>query len=56
MCCGRSRRRASRPCSQFGGTVVQCNEEGLLACFGFPVAYEDAAAAPHGPASGSSRT
>ena len=22
---------------------MQCNEQGLLACFGFPVAYEDAA-------------
>ncbi len=27
----------------FDGTVVQCNEQGLLACFGYPVAYEDAA-------------
>jgi serine/threonine protein kinase len=27
----------------FGGTVVQCTEKGLVACFGFPVAYEDAA-------------
>ncbi len=25
------------------GTIVQCNEEGLLACFGYPIAYEDAA-------------
>jgi serine/threonine protein kinase/tetratricopeptide (TPR) repeat protein len=25
------------------GTVVQCNETGLLACFGYPVAYEDSA-------------
>jgi urea ABC transporter urea binding protein len=25
------------------GTVVRCNEQGLLACFGYPVAYEDAA-------------
>ncbi len=25
------------------GTVVQCSEEGLLACFGYPVAHEDAA-------------
>jgi class 3 adenylate cyclase/tetratricopeptide (TPR) repeat protein len=25
------------------GTVVQCTEHGLLACFGYPVAYEDAA-------------
>src|SRR5580704_2494229 len=29
--------------SEFGGTVVQCSEQGLLACFGFPVAFEDAA-------------
>ena len=28
---------------QFDGTVVQCSEKGLLACFGYPVAYEDAA-------------
>jgi class 3 adenylate cyclase len=28
---------------QCDGTVVQCSEEGLLACFGYPVAYEDAA-------------
>jgi serine/threonine protein kinase/predicted ATPase len=28
---------------QFDGTVVQCNEQGLLACFGYPVAHEDAA-------------
>jgi class 3 adenylate cyclase/predicted ATPase len=28
---------------RFGGTVVQCNEQGLVACFGYPVAYEDAA-------------
>jgi class 3 adenylate cyclase/predicted ATPase len=28
---------------QFGGTVVQYTGKGLLACFGFPVAYEDAA-------------
>src|SRR5580692_3159338 len=27
----------------FNGTVVQCNEQGLLGCFGYPVAYEDAA-------------
>ena len=26
-----------------GGTVVQCSEKGLLACFGYPVAFEDAA-------------
>jgi class 3 adenylate cyclase/tetratricopeptide (TPR) repeat protein len=29
--------------ARFGGTVVQCNEQGLLACFGYPVAYEYAA-------------
>jgi class 3 adenylate cyclase/predicted ATPase len=28
---------------RFGGTVVQCSEQGLLASFGYPVAYEDAA-------------
>ncbi|HTU19450.1 MAG TPA: protein kinase [Gemmataceae bacterium] len=28
---------------RFDGTVVQCNEKGLLVCFGYPVAYEDAA-------------
>jgi serine/threonine protein kinase/predicted ATPase len=28
---------------QFDGTVVQCDERGLLACFGYPVAHEDAA-------------
>ena len=27
---------------QCGGTVVQCSEEGLMACFGYPVAFEDA--------------
>ena len=28
---------------QFGGTIVQSSEEGVVACFGFPLAYEDAA-------------
>src|SRR5262245_54248464 len=28
---------------RFGGTIVQCNEQGLLVCFGYPVAYEDGA-------------
>jgi class 3 adenylate cyclase/tetratricopeptide (TPR) repeat protein len=28
---------------RFNGTVVQYNERGLLVCFGYPVAYEDAA-------------
>jgi serine/threonine protein kinase/predicted ATPase/energy-coupling factor transporter ATP-binding protein EcfA2 len=36
-----------RTCEQalapFDGTVVQCDEQGLLACFGYPVAHEDAA-------------
>lgn len=27
----------------FDGTVVQCNEQGFLACFGYPIAFEDAA-------------
>ncbi|MDB5339211.1 MAG: pknB 32 [Planctomycetaceae bacterium] len=28
---------------RFEGTAVQCNEQGLVACFGYPVAHEDAA-------------
>ncbi len=28
---------------RFDGTLVQCNEQGLLVCFGYPVAYEDGA-------------
>lgn len=28
---------------RFDGTLIHCNDDGLLACFGFPVAYEDAA-------------
>jgi hypothetical protein len=28
---------------RFDGTLVQSNEQGLLVCFGFPVAYEDGA-------------
>jgi class 3 adenylate cyclase/predicted ATPase len=28
---------------RFDGTTVQCNEQGLLVCFGYPVAHEDAA-------------
>jgi TOMM system kinase/cyclase fusion protein len=28
---------------QFDGTIVQCSEQGLLVCFGYPVAYEDGA-------------
>jgi serine/threonine protein kinase/predicted ATPase len=32
-----------QPVRRFDGTIVQCNEQGLLACFGFPVAHEDAA-------------
>ena len=35
--------RCEEAVRQFGGTVVQCTDKGLLACFGFPVAYEDAA-------------
>jgi serine/threonine protein kinase/predicted ATPase len=29
--------------ANFGGTLVQCNEQGVLACFGYPVAHEDTA-------------
>ena len=42
-CCGPSSRRCEQAVRRFDGTVVQCNEQGLLACFGYPVAYEDAA-------------
>ena len=28
---------------RFDGTVVQCDERGLLVCFGYPVAFEDGA-------------
>jgi serine/threonine protein kinase/predicted ATPase len=28
---------------RFDGALMQCNEQGLLACFGYPVAHEDAA-------------
>jgi serine/threonine protein kinase/predicted ATPase len=31
------------PVTRFDGTVVQCDERGLLACSGYPVAHEDAA-------------
>lgn len=27
----------------FDGTIIHCNDEEMLACFGFPTAYEDAA-------------
>jgi serine/threonine protein kinase len=40
-------RAFQRACEQgvfpFDGTVVQCNEQGLVACFGYPVAHEDTA-------------
>jgi class 3 adenylate cyclase/tetratricopeptide (TPR) repeat protein len=29
--------------ARFGGTIVQFTSQGLLACFGYPVSYEDAA-------------
>ncbi len=35
--------RCEEAVRRFAGTVVQCTDKGLLACFGFPVAYEDAA-------------
>ena len=37
------RQACARVVGQSGGTVVQCDEQGLLACFGYPVAHEDAA-------------
>ncbi len=27
--------------NRFDGTLVQCNQQGLLVCFGYPLAYED---------------
>ena len=42
-CCRCSSRSASSAVRGLDGTVVQCNEQGFLACFGYPVAYEDAA-------------
>ena len=39
---GAFRQACEQAVRQFDGTVVQCNEQGLLACFGFPVAREDA--------------
>jgi class 3 adenylate cyclase len=40
-------RAFQQPCERavvrYEGTVVQCNENGLLACFGYPMAFEDAA-------------
>jgi serine/threonine protein kinase len=35
--------RCERVACRFDGTIVQCNEQGLLVCFGYPVAHEDAA-------------
>ena len=32
-----------QPLRELDGTIVQCNDQGLVACFGYPVAYEDGA-------------
>jgi serine/threonine protein kinase/predicted ATPase len=40
---GAFRQTCEHAIHRLDGTVVQCNEEGLQACFGYPVAYEDAA-------------
>lgn len=37
------REACDRTVGQYDGTVLQCDEQGLLACFGYPVAREDAA-------------
>ena len=37
------REACERAARRFDGTVVQCDERGLLLCFGYPVAYEDGA-------------
>ncbi len=43
----RVQRAFQQACEQvvgrFDGTIVQCNEQGLLVCFGYPVAHEDGA-------------
>src|SRR5262249_35999713 len=38
-----SQQACDQAARRLGGTVVQCNEQGLLVCFGYPVAYEDGA-------------
>ena len=38
--------------NRLGGTLVQCDEKGLLVCFGFPVAFEDSAIRAVGTAIG----
>jgi len=40
---GAFRQACVRAVGPSGGAVVQCDEQGLLACFGYPVAHEDAA-------------
>jgi class 3 adenylate cyclase/predicted ATPase len=37
------REACERAAEPFDGTVVQCDEHGLLLCFGYPVAFEDGA-------------
>ncbi|HWZ85520.1 MAG TPA: protein kinase [Thermoanaerobaculia bacterium] len=37
------REACDRAARRFDGTVVGCDEHGLLLCFGYPVAYEDGA-------------
>jgi class 3 adenylate cyclase/predicted ATPase/tRNA A-37 threonylcarbamoyl transferase component Bud32 len=39
----RFREACERAAHCFDGTVIQCDERGLLLCFGYPVAYEDGA-------------
>ncbi len=37
------RQACEEPVRRSDGTIVQCDAQGLLVCFGYPVAYEDAA-------------
>ena len=45
-CCGASGRRASRRCAASTGPSCSATSRGYCVCFGYPVAYEDAARAP----------
>ncbi len=38
---GRFQQSCAAAVSRYDGTVVQCNQQGLLVCFGYPLAYED---------------
>ena len=37
------KRACEQAVQRFEGTIVQCNEQGLLVCFGYPIAFENGA-------------